>query len=193
MWEPASNLRYAAWRTGPPFFFDMLARVGAEEPGVSGGPGLRAGEPERAWLPVARPRSMAVDNCRRLLGRGQAEAAKSERLSFALGVTKFFFCFFSQWDWRPGRQASEVRVSNAGGQWVKGLSGVAGSGRAARPGGWRGVPASGNFDQGATTPSCSAWSVRNRWAPLLRGVGSTGQAGRPADYLDIVVRARLPR
>jgi trans-aconitate 2-methyltransferase len=177
MWDPGQYLRYAGERGRP--FFDLLARVGAEEPGfvadLGCGPGNLTAALAGRW-PAAE--IVGVDNSPEMIAAAQQEAAKRDRLSFALGDIR---------DWRPGRKV-DVLVSNAVLQWVPGhmdvvrrWPGLLG------PGGWLAFQLPGNFDQ--PTHAILLDLVRSgRWAPLLRGVVLNRQAGSPADYLDLLAR-----
>jgi trans-aconitate 2-methyltransferase len=177
VWDPGQYLRYAGERARP--FFDLLARVGAEEPGyvvdLGCGPGNLTATLADRW-PVAE--IVGVDNSPEMIAAAQEEAGQRDRLSFTLGDVR---------DWRPGRKA-DVLVSNAVLQWVPGhLDVVRRWPGLLAPGGWLAFQLPGNFDQ-PTHAILLDLVGSDRWAPLLRGVALNRQAARPADYLDLLAR-----
>ena len=91
MWDPGQYLRYAGERGRP--FFDLLARVGAEEPGyvadLGCGPGNLTATLAGRW-PAAE--IVGVDSSPEMIAA--ALAVKCDRLSFTLGDVR---------DWRPER------------------------------------------------------------------------------------------
>ncbi|MBO0774366.1 MAG: methyltransferase domain-containing protein, partial [Actinobacteria bacterium] len=138
MWDPGQYQRFADQRSRP--FFELVARVGAADPGyvadLGCGPGnLTAALAER-W-PGAE--ITGVDNSPEMIEAAAAEAAVAPgRLSFVLADVR---------DWQPPRPP-DVLVSNAVLQWVPGhldvLTRWAGM---LRPGGWLAFQVPGNFDQ----------------------------------------------
>ena len=132
MWDPGQYLRYAGERGRP--FFDLLARVGADEPGyvadLGCGPGNLTAALADRW-PGAE--IVGVDNSPEMIAAAREEAGKRDRLSFALGDIR---------DWRPGRRVDVLRVQR------RAAVGARPSGRGpalagpARPGRVAGLPAS---------------------------------------------------
>ena len=175
MWDPGQYLRYAGERGRP--FFDLIARVGAEDPGyvvdLGCGPGNLTAALGDRW-PGAE--ILGVDNSPEMIAAAQEEAGKRDRLSFALGDIR---------DWRPGRKV-DVLVSNAALQWVPGHMDVIRRwpGLLA-PGGWLAFQLPGNFDQ-PTHAILLDLVQSDRWAPLLGGVALNRQAGSLTDYLDLL-------
>ena len=177
MWDPGQYLRYAGERARP--FFDLVARVGADEPGyvadLGCGPGNLTATLADRW-PAAE--IVGVDSSPEMIAAAQEEAAKRDRLSFTLGDVR---------DWRPARKV-DVLLSNAVLQWVPGHMDVVRRWPGLlTPGGWLAFQLPGNYDQ--PTHAVLLDLVRSdRWAPLLRGVALNRQAGSPADYLDLLAK-----
>jgi trans-aconitate 2-methyltransferase len=178
MWDPGQYLRYAGERARP--FFDLLARVGAEDPGyvadLGCGPGNLTAALADRW-PAAE--IVGVDNSPEMIAAAGAEARTRDGLSFMLGDIR---------DWRPARPL-DVLLSNAVLQWVPGhLEVVRRWPGLLAPGGWLAFQLPGNFDQ--PTHAILAALVRSqRWAPLLDGVVLNRQARSPAEYLDLLAGA----
>ena len=111
MWDPSQYLRYAGERARP--FFDLLARVGADDPSyvadLGCGPGNLTAVLADRW-PGAEV--VGVDNSPEMIDAAGTEARNRsrDRLSFTLADIR---------DWRPDRKA-DVLVSNAVLQWVPG-------------------------------------------------------------------------
>lgn len=194
MWDPRQYGRFASDRSRP--FFDLLARVGAEDPGLvldlGCGPGALTATLADRW-PGATV--VGVDSSAAMIeaARGRAYAAGGDhdasghldaghpdrRLSFVLADIS---------DWTPPG-AADVVVSNAVLQWVPRQFDVLTrwTGLLAR-GGWLAVQVPGNFDQpGHTIMRELAGSAR--WRPLLAGVALNRQSAGPDDYLDVLARA----
>jgi trans-aconitate 2-methyltransferase len=178
MWDPGQYLRYAGERARP--FFDLVARVGADDPGLVAdlgcGPGNLTAVLADRW-PAAEV--VGVDNSPEMIDAAQAEARGRDRLRFALGDVR---------DWRPARPL-DVLVSNAVLQWVPDhLDVVRQWPGLLAPGGWLAFQLPGNFGQ--PTHAILLDLVRSdRWAPLLGGGALNCQAGSPAEYLDLLARA----
>ena len=178
MWDPGQYLRYAGERARP--FFDLLARVGADDPGyvadLGCGPGNLTAALADRW-PAAEV--VGVDNSPEMIDAARATARSRDRLSFALADIR---------DWRPDRKA-DVLLSNAVLQWVPGhLDLVRQWPGLLAPGGWLAFQLPGNFDQ--PTHAILLDLVRSaRWAPLLAGVALNRQARGPAEDLDLLARA----
>jgi trans-aconitate 2-methyltransferase len=178
MWDPGQYLRYAGERGRP--FFDLVARVGADDPGnvadLGCGPGNLTAALADRW-PAAE--IVGVDSSPEMIDAAQAEARGRERLSFTLAGIR---------DWRPDRKL-DVLLANAVLQWVPGhLDVVRQWPGLLVPGGWLAFQLPGNFDQ--PTHAILLDLVRSDcWAPLLDGVVLNRQAGSPAEYLDLLARA----
>jgi len=178
MWDPGQYLRYAGERARP--FFDLLARVGAADPGyvadLGCGPGNLTAALAGRW-PAAEV--VGVDNSPEMIAAAAEQAHGRERLSFTLGDIR---------DWRPDRRL-DVLLSNAALQWVPGhLEVVRRWPGLLAPGGWLAFQLPGNFGQ--PTHAIMLDLVRSeRWAPLLGGVVLNRQARSPAEYLDLLAGA----
>jgi trans-aconitate 2-methyltransferase len=187
MWDAGQYLRFGGERARP--FFDLVAQVGATEPGfvadLGCGPGNLTAALAQRW-PGATV--VGVDNSPEMIAAaqasvGQASAARSSaapagNLSFALGDV---------WDWRP-RAPLDVLACNAVLQWVPGheelLLRWAGL---LAPGGWLAFQLPGNVDQ----PShviVEELAASPRWRDLLAGAELNRQAGDPADYVALLAR-----
>ena len=109
MWDPGQYLRYAGERARP--FFDLVARVGADDPSyvadLGCGPGNLTAVLADRW-PAAEV--VGVDSSPEMIDAAQAETRNRDRLSFTLADIR---------DWRPDRKA-DVLLSNAVLQWVPG-------------------------------------------------------------------------
>jgi trans-aconitate 2-methyltransferase len=177
MWDPGQYLRYADERARP--FFDLLARVGATDPGyvadLGCGPGnLTAGLADR-W-PAAQV--VGVDNSPEMIGAAQAEARGRDKLSFTLADIR---------DWRPDRPV-DVLICNAALQWVPGhLDVVRRWPGLLSPGGWLAFQLPGNYDQPSHTILLELVSSE-RWRGLLASAELNRQARDPAEYLDLLAR-----
>ena len=176
MWDPGQYLRYAGERGRP--FFDLLARVGAEEPDyvadLGCGPGNLTAALADRW-PAAE--IVGVDNSPEMIAAAQAEAAKRDRLSFTLGDVR---------DWRPGRQGRCARCPTPCCSGCPAIWTWSGAGRAcsARAGGWlSSFPATSTSRR---TPSCSTSSGRTAGRRCCAAWRSTARPGSPADYLDLL-------
>jgi trans-aconitate 2-methyltransferase len=175
MWDPGQYLQYAGERARP--FFDLLARVGADDPGyvadLGCGPGNLTAVLADRW-PAAEV--VGVDNSPEMIDAARTEARGWDSLSFTLADIR---------DWRPDRKI-DVLVSNAVLQWVPGhLDVVRQWPGLLAPGGWLAFQLPGNFDQ--PTQAILLDLVRSaRWAPLLGGVVLNRQARSPVEYLDLL-------
>jgi trans-aconitate 2-methyltransferase len=195
VWDPGQYLHFADERSRP--FFDLLARVRAEDPGLVAdlgcGPGQLTATLADRW-PDAEVRGIdssaemihAACELPRTAGSGSGGGAGSGggsgsggRLSFALGDVR---------EWQPERPA-DVIVSNAVLQWVPDhlelLTRWAGMLSA---GGWLAFQVPGNFDQPSHVV-LRELAGSGRWRPLLAGVSLNRQAAEPAAYLDVLARA----
>ena len=176
MWDPGAYQRFAGERARP--FFDLLARVGASEPGyvvdLGCGPGNLTAVLAQRW-PGADV--VGVDNSPEMISA--AKAGQRSRLSFTLGDLR---------DWRPARPV-DVLVSNAALQWVPGHEDlVRGWPDLLAPGGWLAIQLPGNFSQPSHAILLELVNSA-RWRPLLPGIQLNRQAPDPAEYLDLLAPA----
>ncbi len=178
MWDPGQYLLYASERGRP--FFDLLARVGAADPGfvadLGCGPGNLTATLADRW-PGAK--ILGVDNSPEMISVARAEARGRPGLSFTLGDIR---------SWRPERPV-DVLVSNAVLQWVPGhLDVIRRWPGMLSPAGWLAFQLPGNFGQPSHAILLDL--VRSaRWRDVLAGVELNRQASDPADYLDLLARA----
>jgi trans-aconitate 2-methyltransferase len=179
MWDPDQYQHFGDERSRP--FFDLLARVGAQAPGVvvdlGCGPGTLTAELTRRWPGAA---VHGIDSSAEMIEAARAlPASDGQRLSFVQGDVR---------DWKPDGGV-DVIVSNAVLQWVPDHLGVlARWARFLPAGGWLAVQIPGNYDQ----PSHRALrelASGDRWRSLLAGVQLNRQAADPAEYLDLLARA----
>ena len=181
MWDPGQYQHFGDERSRP--FFDLLARVAADDPGhvadLGCGPGTLTATLASRW-PDAEVRG--IDSSPEMIEAARAlRAAEGQRLSFALGDVR---------DWQPDGRV-DVIVSNAVLQWVPDhLTVLARWAGFLQAGGWLAFQVPGNFDQ----PSHAAMremARSDRWRALLAGVPLNRQAADPAEYLDMLARAGL--
>jgi trans-aconitate 2-methyltransferase len=179
MWDPGQYQRFADERSRP--FFDLLARVGAEDPGLvvdlGCGPGTLTVTLASRW-PGAEVRG--VDSSAEMIAAARARpAGEGHRLSFSLGDVR---------EWEPAGRV-DVIISNAVLQWIPDhLSVLARWASFLTAGGWLAFQVPANFDQ----PSHAALrelAGSDRWRPLLDGVQLNRQAADPAEYLDLLALA----
>ncbi len=177
MWDPGQYQRYAGERGRA--FFDLVARVGASEPGyvadLGCGPGNLTVALAERW-PGADV--VGVDNSPEMIGAARAGGHRP-RLSFELGDLR---------QWRPAR-AVDVLVCNAVLQWVPGhLEVIRQWPGLLAPGGWLAIQLPGNYRQPSHAILLDL--VRSpRWQPLLAGAELNRQAHDPAGYLDVFAQA----
>lgn len=181
MWDPGQYQHFGDERSRP--FFDLLARVAAENPGqvadLGCGPGTLTATLADRW-PDAEVRG--IDSSPEMIEAAQAlPVPQGRRLSFALGDVR---------DWRPAGRV-DVIVSNAVLQWVPDhLTVTARWAGFLQPGGWLAFQVPGNYDQ----PSHAVLrelAASDRWRALLGAVPLNRQASDPAEYLDLLARAGL--
>lgn len=177
MWDPGQYGRFGGERSRP--FFDLVARVGAQDPPLVAdlgcGPGnLTAALAER-W-PSATV--AGVDSSAAMIEAARA-GHSGPRLSFALGDVR---------DWTPD-SPPDVIVSNAVLQWVPGhLEVLRRWAGLLAPGGWLAVQVPANFDQ-PSHALLRQLAGSGRWRPLLRDVSLNRQAAEPGEYLELLAAA----
>jgi trans-aconitate 2-methyltransferase len=173
MWDPQQYRRFGDERSRP--FFDLLARVGAEQPGQVVDLGCGPGELTAA-LAARWPGGtvLGVDSSPAMIEAARAGQPAGGRLSFQLGDAS---------TWEPDAPV-DVLVANAVLQWLPGqLDTLARWAGLLAAGGWLAVQAPGNFDQPGHV-IMRELAASARWRPLLAGVVLNRQAGEPAGYLD---------
>lgn len=178
MWDPRQYGRYAEQRARP--FFDLMARVGAEDPRLVLDLGCGSGELTaalaRRWPGAA---VVGVDSSEAMIESARSRGPRDGQPAFVLGDVR---------DWEPPGPV-DVLVSNAVLQWVPGQFGVlARWTRFLAAGGWIAVQLPGNFDQPGHV-IMRELAASPRWRPLLAGVALNRQAADPADYLDLLAMA----
>jgi trans-aconitate 2-methyltransferase len=184
MWDAGQYLRYGGERSRP--FFDLIAQVGATDPGyvadLGCGPGNLTAALAQRW-PGATV--VGVDNSPEMIAAateaaaaGGADGAGAANLAFQLGDV---------WEWRPARPV-DVLVCNAVLQWVPGHQQLLLDwANLLAPDGWLAFQLPGNFDQ----PShviVSELAESPRWRALLSAAHLNRQAGDPADYVQLLAR-----
>lgn len=184
MWDPGQYLHFADERSRP--FFDLAGRIAAENPGyvvdLGCGPGqLTASLAERWPEATVLGIDSSAEMIRAAAAAGYAGGDLRGRVSFAVGDVR---------DFKPDRPA-DVIISNAVLQWVPDhLSLLPRWASYLAPGGWLAFQLPGNFDQ----PSHAVLRELTRsdqWRGRLAGVELNRQAGDPAAYLDLLIRAGL--
>jgi len=184
MWDPGTYLRFGSERARP--FFDLLSRVGADDPGfvvdLGCGPGNLTAALAARW-PAARV--VGVDSSPEMIEAAQAEAPRAAvpvragRLAFQLADIR---------TWQP-EQPVDVITCNAVLQWIPGHQELLTSWvRWLAPHGWLAFQLPGNFDQPSHTILRSL-AAAPRWQSLLDGAQLNRQAGEPADYLALLTGA----
>ncbi|NUR87691.1 MAG: methyltransferase domain-containing protein [Nonomuraea sp.] len=172
MWDPATYARYTDERSRP--FFDLLARVGADEPDYVVDAGCGTGE---LTLDLARrwPRATVegFDSSPAMITKAREGAADDGPRFFVTDVTL----------WRPDRPV-DVLVSNAVLQWVPEHRDVLEHWvDALDAGGWLAFQVPGNFD----APSHVAIRELCRteeWAGRLGDYDRGAPVDGPLEYLD---------
>ena len=178
MWDAGQYLKYGGERSRP--FFDLIAQVGASEPGyvadLGCGPGNLTAALAQRW-PGATV--VGVDNSPEMIAAAtDAAAAAAANLEFQLGDV---------WDWRPDRPV-DVLVCNAVLQWVPGHEQLLLNwADLLAPGGWLAFQLPGNFDQ-PSHMMVSELAESPRWRALLAAAPLNRQAGDPADYVQLLAR-----
>jgi trans-aconitate 2-methyltransferase len=178
MWDPEVYLAFADDRARP--FFDLLSRVGAQQPrrvvDLGCGPGNLTVTMADRWPGAA---VLGVDNSPEMIAAARAENSGRPGLGFTLGDVR---------DWWPERPV-DVLVSNAVLQWVpEHLEVVSRWPGMLAPGGWLAFQVPGNYDQ-PTHAILVEMATSARWAPLLDGVELNRQAADPAEYLGLLASA----
>ena len=178
IWDAGQYLRFGGERSRP--FFDLIAQVGASEPGyvadLGCGPGNLTAALARRW-PGATV--VGVDNSPEMVAAATRDLTPEQaNLTFELGDVR---------DWRPARPV-DVLTCNAVLQWVPGHQRLLLDwADALARGGWLAFQLPGNFDQ----PShviIRELAESPRWRALLAGAELNRQAEDPAGYLELLAR-----
>lgn len=176
-WDPERYLQFADHRDRP--FFDLAARIGAENPkwvaDLGCGTGALTAVLAARWpgTPVA-----GIDSSADMVREAKSRAGKN--LSFARGQIQ---------DWEPS-PGPGILFSNAALQWVPGHTDLlAHWARALEPGSWAAVQVPGNFEAPSHT-LMRQLAHSPRWGSALAGVlrGGDSVAG-PGEYLELFVDA----
>jgi trans-aconitate 2-methyltransferase len=179
MWDAQQYLRFGGERARP--FFDLIARIGAAEPGyvadLGCGPGNLTQVLAQRW-PDAEV--IGVDNSAEMIA-ATSSAVEDGRPRFVLADIR---------DWRPARPP-DVLVCNAVLQWVPDHDDLLLRwADLLAPGGWLAFQLPGNFDQ----PSHAILrdlARSDRWRTALAGVELNRQSADAGEYLDLLARQGL--
>ena len=177
MWDPAQYLRFGDERSRP--FFDLTARIQATAPAVVAdlgcGPGQLTATLAQRW-PAAQVRGLDSDP--EMIAAARALGLPG-RVSFAQGDLR---------SWEPGGPV-DVIVSNAVLQWVPGHTEVIRHWtETLAAGGWLAFQVPGNLDQ-PIHAIVRELAGSGRWRSRLADVEVNRQAGDPAYYADLLLRA----
>ena len=196
MWDAALYLRFGGERARP--FFDLLARVGAEQPGyvvdMGCGPGNLTAVLAERWPSAA---VCGVDSSPQMIEARAAlvpEHARRWQASPASGTVMtshapgLSFVLDDVRHWEP-QSLPDVIISNAVLQWVPGHREllVRWADQLADDG-WLAFEVPGNFDQ-PSHAILREMAASARWRPLLRDVELNRQTADPADYAELLARA----
>lgn len=181
-WDPAQYLRFADQRSRP--FGELLARVGAQQPGtvvdLGCGPGHLTADLARRW-PHARV--IGVDSSPEMVAR-----ARRGLDGGVDGTVQLIEADLR--DWQPPGPV-DVLVSNATLQWVPGhlelLPWLAGW---LAPDGWLAIQVPGNFAEPSHTELAELCATE-RWRDRLGADLPRPAAHDPADYLQALAACGL--
>jgi trans-aconitate 2-methyltransferase len=177
MWDPAKYLQFGDERSRP--FFDLTARIQAVDPALVAdlgcGPGQLTETLAERW-PAAQVRGLDSDS-------EMIAAAKKldvpDRVRFAQGDLR---------DFKPEGPV-DVIISNAVLQWVPGHTEVIRQWtETLAAGGWLAFQVPGNLDQ-PIHAIVRELAQSSRWRSRLADVELNRQAGDPAYYADLLLRA----
>ena len=211
MWDAQQYLRFGGERARP--FFDLIARVGATDPGyvadLGCGPGNLTRVLARRW-PAAEV--VGVDNSPEMIaaattayrgrgpggmGGGQPPIRGSQPPMPEGGPTRASrasadggrpgFALGDVREWRPERRP-DVLVCNAVLQWVPDHHGLLLRwADLLAPGGWLAFQLPGNFDQ-PSHAIVREMAGSGRWRALLAGAELNRQADGPEEYAELLAR-----
>jgi trans-aconitate 2-methyltransferase len=176
MWDTTQYLRFGGERGRP--FFDLVARLGADKPGLvvdmGCGPGNLTASLAERWPSAS---VVGVDSSAEMIAA--ARAHDSPGLSFMRDDVRH---------WKP-QAMPDVIVSNAVLQWVPGHRELLAEWASwLTPDGWLGIQVPGNFEQ----PShviMRELAGSARWSPLLGDVDLIRHSADPADYAELLATA----
>jgi trans-aconitate 2-methyltransferase len=178
IWDAGQYLRFGGERSRP--FFDLIARVGAADPGyvadLGCGPGNLTAVLAQRW-PNATV--VGVDNSSEMIATATRDVPPDlANLAFQIGDVR---------DWRPARPV-DVLVCNAVLQWVPDHQQLLLNwADLLAPGGWLAFQLPGNFDQ-PSHAIVRELAQSPRWRGLLADAQLNRQAEDPADYLELLAR-----
>jgi trans-aconitate 2-methyltransferase len=178
IWDAGQYLRFGGERSRP--FFDLIAQVGAADPGyvadLGCGPGHLTAVLAQRW-PGATV--VGVDNSAEMIATADRDVAPGQaNLTFELGDV---------WDWRPDRPV-DVLTCNAVLQWVPDHQRLLQDwAELLAPGGWLAFQLPGNFEQ-ASHAIIRELAQSPRWRAPLADAELNRQAGDPAGYLELLAR-----
>jgi trans-aconitate 2-methyltransferase len=187
MWDAGQYLRFGGERARP--FFDLVAQVGATDPGyvavLGCGPGNLTAALAQRW-PGATV--VGVDNSPQMIATAQASTAQASTvLAAAPSGPNVRFALGDVWDWRP-ELPLDVLVCNAVLQWVPGHQELLLRwADLLAPGGWLAFQLPGNFDE-PSHAIVTELARSTRWRSLLADTELNRQAGDPADYVTLLAR-----
>ena len=170
IWDAGQYLRFGGERARP--FFDLIAQVGAADPGhvadLGCGPGNLTAVLAQRWPDAT---VVGVDNSPEMIATANRDVAP--------GVANLAFQIGDVWDWRPDRPV-DVLACNAVLQWVPGHQRLLLDwADLLAPGGWLAFQLPGNFDQ-PSHAIVRELAQSPRWRPLLADAELNRQAGDPA-------------
>jgi len=176
MWDTTQYLRFGGERGRP--FFDLIARLGADKPGLVVDMGCCPGNLTAALAERWPSASVVgVDSSAEMIAA--ARAHDSPGLSFMRDDVRY---------WKP-QAMPDVIVSNAVLQWVPGhrelLAEWAGW---LTPDGWLGIQVPGNFEQ-PSHAILRELAGSARWSLLLGDVDLIRHSADPADYAELLATA----
>jgi trans-aconitate 2-methyltransferase len=178
IWDAGQYLRFGGERSRP--FFDLIAQVGAADPGyvadLGCGPGNLTAVLAQRWPDAT---VVGVDNSAEMIATATRDAPPGlANLAFQIGDVR---------DWRPARPA-DVLVCNAVLQWVPDHRRLLLNwADLLAPGGWLAFQLPGNVDQ-PSHAIVRELAQAPRWRGLLADAQLNRQAEDPDAYLDLLAR-----
>jgi trans-aconitate 2-methyltransferase len=178
IWDAGQYLRFGGERSRP--FFDLIAQVGAADPGyvadLGCGPGNLTAVLARRWPDAT---VVGVDDSPEMIAAATRDVPPDlANLTFQIGDVR---------DWRPARPV-DVLVCNAVLQWVPDHRQLLLDwADLLAPGGWLAFQLPGNFDQ-PSHAIVRELAESPRWRGLLADAQLNRQAEDPAGYLELLAR-----
>ena len=178
IWDAGQYLRFGGERSRP--FFDLIAQVGAADPGyvadLGCGPGNLTAVLAQRWPDAT---VVGVDNSPEMIATATRDVAP--------GIANLAFQIGDVWNWRPDRPV-DVLACNAVLQWVPGHRRLLLDwADLLAPGGWLAFQLPGNFDQ-PSHAIIRELAQSSRWRTLLKDAELNRQAGDPAEYVELLAR-----